>query len=58
MTNCALWTIEAGDVIAKLILASEFELQQLTISEKLPQQTFGGCLLLARSRASSTGPVT
>jgi len=41
-------TIEVCNVVAKLMLSSEFELQQLTISEKLPQQAFGGCLLLSQ----------
>jgi hypothetical protein len=33
-------TIKVRDVIAKLMLPSEFEPDQLTISKKLPQQCF------------------
>jgi hypothetical protein len=40
-------TVEVRDVIAKLMLSSEFEPEQLTISKKLPQQCFSGCLFLS-----------
>ena len=43
-----LVTIEVCDVIAKLMLSSKFELQQLTISQKLPQQALSGRLLLSQ----------
>jgi hypothetical protein len=41
-----LATIEVGHVIAKLVLAPEFESEKLAISEKLPNQGFGRCLFV------------
>src|SRR5207247_270848 len=41
-------TIEIRYVIAKLMLASEFESKDLTISKQLPHYTFSRCLLLSQ----------
>ena len=43
-----LATIEVSNIIAELMLSSEFESEWLTISKKLPKQLFGGCGLLSQ----------
>jgi len=41
-------TVKVRDVIAKLMLSSEFEPEQPPISQKLPHQRFSRCLLLSQ----------
>jgi hypothetical protein len=49
-------TIKVRDVITKLMLSSEFELEQLSISERLHSNPSADVCFFRSSRASSARP--